>query len=297
MSSLKSVPFAPIVKTWSRTLKAHDDINDTNFSQAVSGQVEARLTVTSDVYADPADPKRMRRKRLLYLNLNSSYMGVSDGPAFDQNDIRGPYIDRVVYQAWLQKRNAGPDPANQLPGWVRMQESPETEDASGSVSSSMSVTVNGNLGFFGPTPTGGVNTGFSFGESYVHTVKDFTFYNRSQGGMLHHILAMTGSGDGQTYGKPEDLVNENQSPFVGARLRPLPALATSNVPLVGQVVWMNQNDDALAFDDIEVAVTVRPSYSFVSAAAYGFLVRSHRVHWDGTVQYYTFPVKTSAADS
>ena len=296
MSSLKSLQFAPIVKQWSSKLAWQDRTNDKNLDHTVTGEVSVQLNLTSDLFPHPTIVDKKVRKRFINLDLHGSEMGVGPNIKYDQNDIRGPYITRVAYQAWIQKAGEKPDPDKHIRELVRHAESPETDNSSGSVSSSMSYSINGSAGLFGATPTANVGGGVNIGHQYNHSIKDFSFYNRSQDGLLYHTLEMSSTGDGNSYSSPKDLIDSGQSPFVGARLHSLPALSKSNVPIIGQVVWMNQDDTPLSFDDVVVHLTIRASYAFISAAAYFLVINDKYSTWDGEVQMYSFPIKYSAAD-
>jgi len=256
--------------------------------------------MVSDHFKDAADSTKEVVKRFIHLDLHGSEVGVAGGIAYDQNDIRGPFIDTIDYKAWLALRQhaaAGPGGALDTRHFVRTVEAPTTQDSSGAVSSSISFNVNGSAGFFGPAPMAMGGGGISIGQTHSHQLQDFTFYNQSTEATLHHVLRMTGAADGEPYHRPRDLWNTYQSPFVGARLRPLPALAKSNVPIVGQLVWMNATDESIARNfELDLHLAIQARFSFIAASAK--FIYADRSYWSylTPVFNFRFPFDYAATD-
>lgn len=295
MAHTNDITFPARPTSYAETIRFHDSIDDRDVNQQVSGSIVVEIRLVSDMFSDPKTHTDKRR-RFVYVNLNGTKFGCS--PRFDQNDVRGGFIDRVAAQVWIQKAGPGNDPTHNVPGLGIVDESPKTKNASGRVTSSISFSVSGELGIQGKTPSAGIGAGVTIGQSFSHDVSDFTFYNRSTVSLLYHIFEMTQTGNGHPYSSARDLLDPLQSPFVGARLHSLPALAKSNVPIVSQAIWTNIDDAAIApeYNNLEVAVALRPSYSFIAASAEFFSIRSSVANNDRPVQYFKFPFDFASAD-
>ncbi len=85
----------------------------------------------------------------------------------------GPYMSKFDYTARIMDGNG-----NEVSGVTLLQANPKT-DVSGtsSVSTGMSFSLSGNLGFNSNGPTGGIASGFSFSESHSHSQNSLKVYH------------------------------------------------------------------------------------------------------------------------
>jgi len=243
-----------------------------DLDQTTQGRLTIKLQMTSDEFTiGTGQPKVV--KRFLYIDFGGSEMGIDRNKAsrpgtgaghFDQSNLRGYYIERLQYSAWLQRAGDAPDPTKASTNWSIQSEAPESANQSGSISSNLSYNINGSAGFFGDVVTGSVGGGVTFGTSRNHTINDFTFWQRSDARQLQHEIALTQARDATPYSKVDDLIDWSSPNVVQTHpnLRELPTQALSNVPLPGQAVWMNDNPAGLA-EKLTLHVTVNPLYQII----------------------------------
>ena len=192
----------------------------------------------------------------IWVSLEDSY--VSSGPMFYRETYsRGFFQDHVTVRMRLDGASA--------PQLLRVSDGPQTANGSGSTSSSVSVTFSagGNVGFFGPTPTGGANIGVaaSDSKSFSRNLTDFRIINTSTDHMAVHEYRMSMSG-GKVYDKPVDLwPTLGVMDVYGAALGNLPSfyeppdLATSNLPLLSQCLWQANHTRDIK-DTVSVSIEI-----------------------------------------
>ncbi|SEW00877.1 hypothetical protein SAMN05444851_0836 [Aliiroseovarius sediminilitoris] len=278
---MKSVNLPPLLSDFSQDVKAKGPHSGTALgTQHFSGRLNAKFTVQSQEFLKTA--KTTTEKRMIHVDLDGSEFGAPTNMK-DQDDYRGFFVEWIHYKMWIQKHGESPDPAKPLKGWDILREAPNTSNQTGSVTSSISFGLDASGGVMGDMPMGTVGAHIGVSNSHTHSLKDFTFMQHSTGSVLAHEINMTMTGDGSPYKSASDLINPWQSPFVGIRLRSLPNLAKSNVPLIGQGVWMNENDAALT-DKVTVHIAVTPHWLLTEGMYDGSL---H--HWNtafgGTFKY------------
>ena len=222
---------------------------------------------TFKVWADSARTKvKAVEKRTVYLDLNNSEFGPST-LTFDEHEAKGWYVESVTYQAWLQDpgQTGGEKKARQ--DWSISQESPNTSNLTGSISSGIDFSLSG--GMFGQSVM--ATAGISYQQSHSHSLTDFTFYQHSDARVLRHAIQMSMTGDGTPYSTPNDLVEYDtgtvikqffQNPTAPILLKSLPGLAKSNVPVVGLAVWMNDSDSGLV-DKLNLHLSMKARYILI----------------------------------
>ncbi|MGH7087071.1 MAG: hypothetical protein ACREFN_19035 [Acetobacteraceae bacterium] len=263
---LKSIPLAPLLHSisFSRTPKA--PISGYALSaQTIDGRVDITIQVQSQVFANLTHAGNTEEKRIIHVDLANSEFGPGR-KMMDQNDFRGYYVQSIEYKIWLGTRSGLADWSTPLPHWSIVKESPDTTNLTGSVSSSISWGFNASTGSFGDIATGGVGGNIGVSSTHSHSLTDFTFLQSSTAQVLDHRVALSLCKDGSPYDNYGSLIDPWQNPFLGAQLRPLPDLAKSNVPLIGQAVWMNE-DDAGLVNDLRVHVWVNPTWQLVEGWA------------------------------
>ena len=247
-----------------------------DLDQTVKGRLIAKLQLTGDSFQLSGAQAKVAKK-FLYVDLGGSEMGVdpqkcanpgSGTGYFDRPDLRGYYIEKLVYSAWLQAAGQAPDPNRASQNWSIQSEQPESANQTGSISSSLSYNINGSAGFFGDTVTGNVGGGVTFGTSTSHTITDFTFSQRSDARVLRHEIVMSSARDGTAYRSSSDLADPGSPNLLKAepKLRELPIQALSNLPIPGQAVWMNDNDAGLA-EQLVLHIEINPTYVVIEGAA------------------------------
>lgn len=259
----KSLTIQPRYDTFSATYAIDTPLtHETNHgSQTIHGRLNAKFAAESQEYFDSSGQNGRRTKRIVHVDLNGTSYGAPSNNILDQNDMRGFYVEWIRYRVWLQTPGAPVDPDNPAPApdWFISKESPDTSNQTGSVSSSISWGFNASVGVFGDVPTASVGGNFGVSSSHSHALTDFTFYQYSTANILDHKIVMSMTGDGNPYSSTSDLFNTLQSPFVGVRLRPLTSLAKSNVPVIGQAVWMNDSDAGLV-PKLQVCISIQPHW-------------------------------------
>jgi len=263
----KSVTIAPQIVPFDATFPIVTPLTlDTSKgSQTIHGRLNSKFIAQSQEYFDNTVTAGRRVKRMIAVDLNGSSYGAPSTNMLDQDDMRGFYVEKIRYRIWLQTPGAAADFNSPAPDWVICKEAPDTSNATGSISSSINWGFNASAGVFGDMPTANVGGNFGVSNSNSHTLTDFTFYQLSDSSRLDHNILMSQTGDGNPYKDTNDLFNQWQSPFVGVRLRPITSLAKSNVPLVGQAVWMNETDAGLV-DQLVVNIEVKPHWVLIEAS-------------------------------
>lgn len=142
----------------------------------------------------------------------------------NDNDERGWFIEHIDVEMYFDEDYM------QL-----LKEEPHTQNANGSVSSSMSTSIGGNVGAFGTTPTAGVDASASWSNSNSHDMKDFTFRDNTERNHISHEYRMTQAGDGTPFSEVYNLYEFNS--FSPTRVRPLPELAWHDFNLLEQAIW------------------------------------------------------------
>lgn len=260
--ALKIATLPTFTQPFSQHQQNKSPLGTTSVDQTVKGRIVAKLQMTGDSFQLSTGQPKVAKK-FLYLDLGGSEMGAGSG-YFDKANMRGFYIEKLAYSAWLQSAGGKPDPDDASPNWSIQTEQPESANQSGSVSSSLSYTVNGSAGFFGETLTGNAGGGATFGSSTSHTITDFTFSQHSDARVLRHEIVMSSARDGTVYRKWSDLADNSAPNIIKAQpnLRELPIQALSNLPIPGQAVWMNDNDAGLA-ESLVLNIVVTPLWQIV----------------------------------
>lgn len=270
--SMKSVSFPPQFNAINQTVKVITPLTHlSSADQTITGRVTIQGEAQAQTYQSPQHAGGKVEKRVVHVDLNNSEIGAPIN-MLDQNDMRGYYVEWVEYKIWVQRLGEKANETTPLKGWSIFSESPNTSNSSGSVTSTISWGLNASLGTFGDMPTASVGGNLGISDSHSHSLTDFTFVQRSTSNVLHHKVYLSMCEDGKPYDNSSSLVDSAQNPFVGIQLRPLPALAKSNVPLVGQAVWMNE-DDASLFDRLTVYIAVTPHWDLVEGENNGMLQR------------------------
>ncbi len=231
-------------------------------SQTLQGRLNVMFTVQSQAFIDHSAQSKQVTRRIIHVSLDGSEYGAPSDNMLDQSDMRGFYLETLRYWIWLQSPGAAPDPTKPAPDWTIVQEAPDTGNQTGSITSSINWGFDASAGVFGDVPTANVGANIGVSNSTSHSLQDFTFIQSSNSTTLDHKLLMSQTGDGNPYSTSADLLNQWQDPFVGIQLRPLPELAKSNVPLVGQAIWMN-NTDAGLVDKLSVQIMVMPHWVLI----------------------------------
>jgi hypothetical protein len=170
-----------------------------------------------------------------------------------------------------------PGSASPQPDWSIREEAPVTGNGDGTVTSSISFNANASVGAFGPSPMATGGGGATFSSSHSHSVKDFSFAQRSDGRVLRHDLTMSQTNDGTPYAGPDDLVPTIWDPFEGAKLNVPPLLATSNLPICSQAVWMNDSPVGLV-DVLSLQIRIQPRYVIVETTNKFVMTAQYETH-------------------
>jgi hypothetical protein len=260
--ALKISTLPTFTEPFSQHQQHKSPLGTASVDQIVKGRIVAKLQMTGDSFQLSSGQPKVAKK-FMYLDLGGSEMGAGSG-YFDKTNLRGFYIEKLVYSAWLQRAGDKPDPDNASPNWSIQTEQPESANQSGSISSSLSYTVNGSAGFFGETPTANIGGGATFGSSTSHTITDFTFSQRSDARVLRHEIVMSSARDGTVYRQWSDLADHSAPNVIKAQpnLREVPIQALSNLPIPGQAVWMNDNDAGLG-EKLVLHIAVTPLWQIV----------------------------------
>lgn len=135
----------------------------------------------------------------------------------------------------------------------------------------------------------------TIGNSHSHSLEDFVYENNSDAAKVMHTIRMQQLGDGQPFDGPDSLVNTLQNPFIGAQLRPLPSLATANIPLIAQAFWQSGRREDLV-EYCNLIVKVRHHLLWVQATNNFFTFDSNFRTTMGTYQF-TLPVDLTVVPS
>ena len=192
--------------------------------------------------ASPSDPLTV------YASLENTEIS-SGAMIWDKTDQKGYFQDKVDIQMWLQ------DSGGVIPFMRRLATSPDNVNGSSSTSSTIdnNFSMSGNVGFFGGTPTGGVNMGGGTSDSHTFSrnLSDFRVEVDVHDKVVQQSYIMSASSGGP-YKNPWDLIPDpnNQMAFAdhfsGIKLYDPPVLATKSLPLMTQAVW--QSDDSKEVD-------------------------------------------------
>lgn len=238
--------------------------------QSVGGRLVANVQIQSQGFSDPSHAGGQVERRLVHVDFNGSTFNAPTN-AINDPDMRGFFVEWIRYKAWLgaadQPNNPGSSPVP-ADDWFIEQEAPNTTNSTGTVSSSISYGFNESVGVFGDVPTANVGVNMGVSQSYSHSLTDFTFMQQSTDKVLNHFIQMTMCNDGAPYVSAGSLLDFGQNVFFGCQLRPLPALARSNVPFVGQAVWMNSSDRGLV-DKLKLWIYIEPHFLFVEGEQRG----------------------------
>ncbi len=246
-------------------------------SQTVQGRLNVMFTVQSQAFIDHSQQSKQVTRRIIHVSLDGSEYGAPSDNMLDQDNMRGFYLETLRYWIWLQTPGAPPDATKPAPDWTIIQEAPDTGNQTGTISSSINWGFNASAGVFGDMPTANVGANIGVSNSTSHSLQDFTFIQKSNATTLDHSIFLSQTGDGNPYSTSADLLNQWQNPFVSIQLRPLPSLAKSNVPLVGQAIWMN-NTDAGLVNKLNVQVQVVPHWVLVEGKYDGMFHRSSQTY-------------------
>lgn len=190
---------------------------------------EVRLNAEFTLYAYQPDYKDPVGRFLLVSLTGTSVAPTQDEMERNALDIRGFFTESVEISMAFQNTD----------GLVIKQDSPETTPEAGSVTSSVSQNFNG--GFFGADLTAGA--GLSIGNSVTASLQDFSVINHSDNTVVRHTYKMAMSRGGDRYDVPTDLLDLSAGgQFLGAPLHELSARATSNLPIVSQVLFWTPRD-------------------------------------------------------
>lgn len=192
--------------------------------------------------ASPSDPLT------IFASLENTE--ISSGPMiWDTDDEKGYYQDKIDVTIWLQ------DSGGVIPYMRRIASAPDNVNGDASTSSTIdnNFSVGGNIGFFGGTPTGGVNAGAGTSDSntFQKNLKDFRVEVDVHDKVVKQSYLMSASSGGP-YKQVYDLVPDpNTQMSFGAHFSPIklfdpPLCAVKSLPLLTQVVW--QADDSTEYD-------------------------------------------------
>jgi len=257
-----------------------------NAKQHLGGRIEARVVLNSQSFKVYTDKSRTSVEayevRTVFLDLDTTSFGVGT-MTMDEKGARGWYLESVNYRAWLQDPGKGADEKQARMDWPIGKEAPDTSNQTGSVSSSIAYTLDGSAGFFGKEVTGNVGGSISIQSSHSHSLTDFTFFQHSDAQVLRHEIRMTMAADGTSYSVPDDLLETTAAgnvvgafgaviggvlgvagPYDPEFIRQLPGMAKSNVPVVGQAVWMSNGKGALV-DKLNLQLSMKARYILLKA--------------------------------
>lgn len=278
---MKNVNIAPLLRPYSQSLAVTAPHSKTSLgTQDFSGRLDAKFQVQSQTF--PVSPTKTTERRLIHVDLEGSEFGAPTNMK-DQNDYRGFYVEWIHYSMWVQAYGDAADPTKPLSHWMIVREAPNTTNQTGSISSSISYGFDASAGAMGDLPMTNVGGHIGVSSSHSHTLTDFTFMQHSTAQVVNHEVNMTMTADGSPYSHAFDLTNTWQSPFVGIRLRDLPNMAKSNVPLLGQAVWMNTDNSPLV-DKLTVHIAVTPHWLLVEGMYDGTL-HTYPTGFGGTFKY------------
>jgi hypothetical protein len=285
--SKKSEDFPPNLKSFSQKLSIAGPLSGKAFpDQTISGRINISGETQCQTYANKQHANGQEERRLVHVDLDNSQISAAAG-MLDQDTIRGYYVESIEYKVWLQKLGEAPNPDKALDHWSIFTESPNTSNLTGSISSSISWGLNASAGVFGDVPTGNLGANLGVSNSHQHTLSDFTFLQRSTSKVLHHRIYLSQCQDGSPYDNSASLIDQWQNPFADMEFRQLPGMAKSNVPLIGQAVWMNE-DDAGLFDRLTAHVAVSPHWCLVEGKQDGQFHR--RASGLGGTHYYSVDI-------
>ncbi|SEJ47155.1 hypothetical protein SAMN05192553_104142 [Cyclobacterium xiamenense] len=156
----------------------------------------------------------------------------------------------------------------------RIQSSPGTVNASGSITSSVTVSFGGSAsgGFFGPAPTGnvGISGSTSNTNSFSETLNDFIVTEAADRSIVSHTYKMEKLANGAPYERPFDLLPDPTkvlafNAFDPIKLNNPPPLAINSLPLLDQAYWQ-AGDNRLISEHVKIEITVETHIAWVEVA-------------------------------
>ena len=207
------------------------------------------LGIQLSVQAEAAYRKRDDKEWIaIGVNLDQSY--ITPGILVkDQNDIRGYFLHQYAVMLWPQLRDGQVSPDYSFAKQFKyLLDAPKTQNGDGSLSSSVSFGASAQGGMMAGEPMVMGSLSFGIATSHSHQIKDFSFENHTQGGLIAHGMAMTQTLDDVYDVKSlgDDMLHPwKQNPFLGARLDHLPDLAKSNAPITTQAYWVSFDDEVV----------------------------------------------------
>jgi hypothetical protein len=235
-------------KVDTRTFKKRGDVDENPHKQTVA----VDLVMKKSTYTTTAKYEgRDKDITLLAIDLLGSKVSATHGGTIgvDANDGCGYYLENAIV-------TMTPSEPTKL---TLIKDTPTTQQLSGAISNSHTV----NLGTFGDTPTANV----TFGSSNTVNIQDIFITNNSTDTNVKHTYALNMTAEGDKYTGPKSLINEWQSPFVGARLKGVPPIAKSDMPLDDLGIWL-VHDDA-SHDTLAIDVKVTFNLSGITEEFYG----------------------------
>lgn len=228
---------------------------------------QADLSIASIRY------KSGRIGKFLHLSFKDTKM-IPGKFAHDENSARGYFLEKIVVQAWFQRGTQYKPDNNKVSKdiFVHQTAPAGASNESGSISSSLNFSLSASAGTFGDQATASISPSISIGHSFSHPIKDFTFMDHTEGGLLNHEYLMTQSGEGRPYhmkNRKNSLLPDH-SPFYGARINSIPFLAKSNFPISSQGIWMvNLDKPEILKETVMLVTKIKTSFVKVSATGYG----------------------------
>lgn len=266
----KMISLPPITPSFSTSQSVRDLVGKVSLpSQTLSGRLVAKGNFGFQTFQDPNSPGKTIEKRTIFIDLDSSEFSAPSN-MLNQNDMRGYYVESIRTRMWVQDPTAYVAPNFAHPDWHIEQEAPNTTNQTGSITSSISFSFDASGGVMAADPMATVGAGINISTSHSHALTDFTYIQHSTGTLVDQLVHLTMTKDGTPYVNAGDLVNSWQSPFVGIRLREIPDMASSNVPILAQAVWMNQSPAGLQ-RHLLVAISINATYAFISGENDGIL--------------------------
>ncbi|MEZ4943562.1 MAG: hypothetical protein R3D58_21990 [Saprospiraceae bacterium] len=221
---------------------------DADRQQAVATRVSVDIQLAAHAYNEydnGGNVVRSQIAKVVALSFQNSQI-INSGIRFDDQRMKGYFLDRVILKAWFQPVGTPRDAwhwDNRMYGIEKVAEAPFALNLTGSTQSSMSYNLNGSAGAFGAAPMGTGGGGMSMGSSFAHTIMDFSHLSKSREALLDHWYVMEQDGEGKLYNdKPENLIDDNS---MATRLHKLPNLSKSNFPLLSQVAFETTDPNIL----------------------------------------------------
>ncbi len=251
------------------TDKVSFPLSNSNKKQTGEARLSVKCTLTN-VTPSGEDPYKY-----LLVDLDGSTVNSGINMIADDNDRRGYFTEKIRYRVWLQEKNHPVDFQTALSNFVRLKESPQDSNLTGSITSGITISADGTVGVFGDTPTANVGGGIAFSNSHTHVIQDFTFLNQSQGNVLNQVMVMSCLQDGTEYNasstgakKFETMLSQPMpsltDPLPDAVFRELPSLAKDNIPIIGQGLWMTQSGAAYKLKKVYLCIDLQIDFQLVN---------------------------------